>query len=38
MIGGGVIGNSQQASAKEGTYVKKSQAEMLKHMPGVNWV
>lgn len=38
MIGGGVIGNAQQASSKEGTYLVRSQAELLARNGGVQWV
>jgi hypothetical protein len=29
MVGGGVIGNAQSAASKEGTYLVRSQAELL---------
>lgn len=38
MIGGGLLGDSPSAHKKEGKYVVKSQAEMFKFNPGVNWV
>ena len=34
MVGGGVIGNEQQARKKESTYVKRSQKDLL--YTGVN--